>query len=108
LELEAINEADASQRSICHGHPSILRLWWARRPLVACCANRQESDQAGVDFVIDLCTYPGPRDTTAEARRHILEAPARCLSAEWVGAGLAPAQTPTTVEDIEAGRRARV
>jgi putative DNA methylase len=33
LPLEAINIASAREKSIRHGHPSTLHLWWARRPL---------------------------------------------------------------------------
>ncbi len=33
LPLEAINKASAKEKSIRHGHPSTLHLWWARRPL---------------------------------------------------------------------------
>ena len=33
LPLEAINKASAREKSIRHGHPSTLHLWWARRPL---------------------------------------------------------------------------
>ena len=33
LPLEKINEASAREKSIRHGHPSTLHLWWARRPL---------------------------------------------------------------------------
>src|SRR6267378_552935 len=36
LPLEAINQASAKEKSIRHGHPSTLHLWWARRPLAAC------------------------------------------------------------------------
>ena len=36
LPLDAINEAAAREKSIRHGHPSTLHLWWARRPLAAC------------------------------------------------------------------------
>src|SRR5712692_5020858 len=36
LPLEAINKAAAREKSIRHGHPSTLHLWWARRPLAAC------------------------------------------------------------------------
>jgi len=36
LPLKAINEAAAKEKSIRHGHPSTLHLWWARRPLAAC------------------------------------------------------------------------
>jgi putative DNA methylase len=35
LPLDAINKACAREKSIRHGHPSTLHLWWARRPLAA-------------------------------------------------------------------------
>ena len=35
LPLDAINQASAREKSIRHGHPSTLHLWWARRPLAA-------------------------------------------------------------------------
>ncbi len=35
LPLEEINTASAREKSIRHGHPSTLHLWWARRPLAA-------------------------------------------------------------------------
>ena len=35
LPLDAINVACAREKSIRHGHPSTLHLWWARRPLAA-------------------------------------------------------------------------
>ena len=36
LPLDAINDESAREKSIRHGHPSTLHLWWARRPLAAC------------------------------------------------------------------------
>ncbi|WMT57125.1 DUF1156 domain-containing protein [Truepera radiovictrix] len=36
LPLEAINKESAREKSIRHGHPNTLHLWWARRPLAAC------------------------------------------------------------------------
>src|SRR5258708_104757 len=36
LPLDAINKEAAREKSIRHGHPSTLHLWWARRPLAAC------------------------------------------------------------------------
>lgn len=36
LPLEVINRESAREKSIRHGHPSTLHLWWARRPLAAC------------------------------------------------------------------------
>lgn len=35
LPLEAISEASAREKSIRHGHPSTLHLWWSRKPLAA-------------------------------------------------------------------------
>ncbi len=36
LPLAAINSESAREKSIRHGHPATLHLWWARRPLAAC------------------------------------------------------------------------
>ena len=33
LPLQSINEAGAREKSIRHGHPSTLHLWWSRKPL---------------------------------------------------------------------------
>ncbi len=33
LPLDDINHASAREKSIRHGHPSTMHLWWARRPL---------------------------------------------------------------------------
>lgn len=35
LPLDDINKEAAREKSIRHGHPSTLHLWWARRPLAA-------------------------------------------------------------------------
>lgn len=35
IPLKEINDACAREKSIRHGHPSTLHLWWARRPLAA-------------------------------------------------------------------------
>jgi putative DNA methylase len=36
LPLEDINRESAREKSIRHGHPFTMHLWWARRPLAAC------------------------------------------------------------------------
>ena len=36
LPLDDINREASREKSIRHGHPSTLHLWWARRPLAAC------------------------------------------------------------------------
>lgn len=35
LPLDAIYKVPAQEKSLRHGHPSMLNLWWPRRPLVA-------------------------------------------------------------------------
>src|SRR2546426_2517279 len=36
LPLEAINRESAREKSIRHGHPCTLHLWWSRKPLATC------------------------------------------------------------------------
>ena len=36
IPLEAINKEAVREKSIRHGHPSTLHLWWSRKPLSAC------------------------------------------------------------------------
>ena len=36
LPLDEINRVSVREKSIRHGHPSTLHMWWARRPLAAC------------------------------------------------------------------------
>jgi putative DNA methylase len=36
LPLETINKESAREKSIRHGHPSTLHLWWSRKPLATC------------------------------------------------------------------------
>ena len=36
LPLDEINRESSREKSIRHGHPSTLHVWWARRPLAAC------------------------------------------------------------------------
>ena len=49
IPLEAINAASAREKSIRHGHPSTLHLWWARR---LCCKLGEGTmcDQGGFLF----------------------------------------------------------
>ncbi|MEI9478498.1 MAG: DUF1156 domain-containing protein [Deltaproteobacteria bacterium] len=42
VQLDAINKASVREKSIRHGHPSTLHLWWARRPLAAARARLKE------------------------------------------------------------------
>ncbi|MFQ5856203.1 MAG: DUF1156 domain-containing protein [Anaerolineae bacterium] len=108
LPIEAISAEAKREKSIRKGHISTLHLWWARRPLVACRAAvygalvpapTAPARQKRADFVAELCTYPGPADKIADARRHILEAHAARLSEET--------GQEVTVADIEAGHAPR-
>ncbi len=36
LPLDAISNASVREKSIRHGHPSTLHLWWSRKPLATC------------------------------------------------------------------------
>jgi putative DNA methylase len=65
LPLEAINKASAPEKSIRHGHPSTLHLWWARRPLAAAraviFAQMVDDPSAYVDALISARWRPGYR-----------------------------------------------
>jgi putative DNA methylase len=73
IPLEAINAASAREKSIRHGHPSTLHLWWARRPLAACRAV------LFAQLVDDPSSwperFPTPEAVEAERRRlhHVIE-----------------------------------
>ncbi len=67
IPLEAINAASAREKSIRHGHPSTLHLWWARRPLAACRAvlfAQLVDDPSGWPD-----RFPTPEAVEAERRR---------------------------------------
>src|SRR6516162_3170893 len=69
LPLDAINKEAAREKSIRHGHPSTLHLWWARRPLAACRAVLfasivDDPDQDGVPQALlhQIDRLPLPED----------------------------------------------
>jgi putative DNA methylase len=68
LPLEAINRESAREKSIRHGHPSTLHLWWARRPLAACRAILFAS------YVDDPSAHPDrfPTEEAQQAERERL------------------------------------
>ncbi len=68
IPLKEINEASAKEKSIRHGHPSTLHLWWARRPLAACRAV------LFAQFVDDPSSVPEefPDEAAQEAERQRL------------------------------------
>ncbi len=91
IPLEAINAASAREKSIRHGHPSTLHLWWARRPLAACRAvlfaqlvddpsghadklldDPKIREQAEADLVVRLKAW---RDRKADAQGNVPDLP---------------------------------
>ena len=66
LPLDAINAESAREKSIRHGHPSTLHLWWARRPLAAC---RAVIFASMVDDPIDCPEFDTPEEQAAERER---------------------------------------
>ena len=68
LPLDAINAAAAREKSIRHGHPSTLHLWWARRPLAAA---RAVIFSQLVHDPEDLWRYQNPgKDPNAQVKGH--------------------------------------
>lgn len=63
LPLEKINTESAREKSIRHGHPSTLHLWWARRPLAAARAVIWSS------LVDDPSSHPEQFPTEEEQKR---------------------------------------
>jgi putative DNA methylase len=58
-----VSRHSARKKSIRHGHPSTLHLWWARRPLAACRAMLMAL------LLPDPCDSNCPGDFKREARR---------------------------------------
>ena len=63
LPLEKINAESAREKSLRHGHPSTLHLWWARRPLAAARAVIWSS------LVDDTSAYPDRFPTEEDQSR---------------------------------------
>ena len=67
LPLDAINAASSREKSIRHGHPSTLHLWWARRPLAA--ARAVIFAQMVDDPSAHPCLFPTEEDQEKERQR---------------------------------------
>ena len=64
--IAVVSAHSAREKSIRHGHPSTLHLWWARRPLAACRAMLLAL------LLPDPCDDYCPADFRAAARKHLL------------------------------------
>ncbi len=78
--IAAVSAHSAREKSIRHGHPSTLHLWWARRPLAACRAMLMAL------LLPDPCDANCPTDFKKDARRLLALMPG--------GAAVAPVSSP--------------
>jgi putative DNA methylase len=96
LPLDEINKASAREKSIRHGHPSTLHLWWARRPLAAARAvifSQMVDDPS--EYVEVLLSDPKLRrkaESVLKARRKVWEEAK--ATAERAARGSVEAQVP--------------
>ena len=81
LPLEAINKQSAREKSIRHGHPSTLHLWWARRPLATAravlFAQLVDDPSERADEFLEEAERRGETDTEAYAERRVTAERAR-------------------------------
>ena len=114
LPLAAINKACAREKSIRHGHPSTLHLWWARRPLAAARAvifTQMVDDPSA--YVEVLRADPKLRrkaETALKARLKLWEE-ARALAEKAEGSGLPvlePGPAPTLDDMLADQERQRL
>ncbi|MBI2800242.1 MAG: DUF1156 domain-containing protein [Gammaproteobacteria bacterium] len=117
LPLDAINKACAREKSIRHGHPSTLHLWWARRPLAAAraviFAQMVDDPSAYVDTLRADPKLKRRAESTLKARLKLWEE-ARELARKAKGTNLVvpePGPQPTLddmLSDIERQRLFRI
>ena len=114
LPLDAINKASAREKSIRHGHPSTLHLWWARRPLAAARAVifAQMVDDPS-EYVDVLLSDPKSKRAAMRAlkkRRAETAATAAGTTASESGEAVVPAESAvpatTTVSSEQPDRQA--
>ena len=114
LPLEAINKASAREKSIRHGHPSTLHLWWARRPLAAARAvifAQMVDDPSGyVEVLRSDAKLRRKAESELKARKKLWDA-ARELAEKAASAGIAaplPGPEPTLDEILAEQERERL
>jgi len=114
LPLEAINKASAREKSIRHGHPSTLHLWWARRPLAAAraviFAQMVDDPSAYVDVLRADTKLHRKAETALKARLKLWEE-ARTLARKAKGTNLSvpePGPAPTLDDMLENEERQRL
>ena len=98
IPLDVINAASAREKSIRHGHPSTLHLWWARRPLAACRAVlfAQLVDDPS-EHVEDLLGVP---EIQKAAEKELAERLEKRGKEKQNGSVKAADERPVTLEDV--------
>src|SRR5215211_985643 len=105
LPLDAINAACAREKSIRHGHPSTLHLWWARRPLAAAraviFAQMVDDPSTYVDVLRADPKLRRQAETTLKARTKVWQE-AQTLAVKAKASGLSAVQPgpAPTLDDI--------
>lgn len=105
LPLEAINKASAREKSIRHGHPSTLHLWWARRPLAAAraviFAQMVDDPSEYVDTLRQDTKLRRRAETTLKARKKLWDE-AKALHDKTVGTGVHVPEPgpPPSLDDV--------
>ena len=114
LPLEAINKASAREKSIRHGHPSTLHLWWARRPLATAraviFAQMADDPSAYLDVLRGDSKLRRKGESLLKARRKVWEE-ARALANKAKGSEIAvpePGPEPTLDEILADQERQRL
>jgi putative DNA methylase len=114
LPLDAINKASAREKSIRHGHPSTLHLWWARRPLAAARAvifSQMVDDPSGYVEVLRADPKLRRKAESALKGRKKVWAEARAVAEKAKGSGVSvpePGPEPTLDEILADQERQRL
>lgn len=83
IPVEAISVASVHEKTTRYGSPSMIHLWWARRPLAAARAavyatlvpvDGTPDDARSDDFFVSLCQWGAGDQTIADARERVLAA----------------------------------
>ncbi len=89
LPLMDISKASSHEKSVRHGHPSTLHLWWARRPLASSRATilasllelpNSETDQ---EDLLQLLSEISPWNTVKIPDNEIIEKGRKLIQAQW-------------------------
>ncbi len=107
LPLDAINAASAREKSIRHGHPSTLHLWWARRPLAAAraviFAQMVDDPSTYVDVLLADSKLRRKAESVLRARHNVWDE--AVATAEKAAGAKIPAPAPgpePTLEEVAA------